>query len=118
MVRYARPNGGRVEFGADAVAALMKLRQLDDGAPEGGGVLLGRLILTPKTLSLMKSRSPVPTISELVTGSDVLPRLHSPVLMPHGVSRRELGSIWEIGTATRRITLLHRVWIAVIGIEF
>jgi len=60
MVRYARANGGLVELGAHAVAALMKQRQMDDGAPEGGGVLLGRLILNTEDIVVDEITQPGP----------------------------------------------------------
>jgi integrative and conjugative element protein (TIGR02256 family) len=45
VVRYARHNGGYVVLGLHALDTLRRMRQLGDHAPEGGGVLLGRLIV-------------------------------------------------------------------------
>ncbi|MFO1077930.1 MAG: Mov34/MPN/PAD-1 family protein [Planctomycetota bacterium] len=43
-MRFKRIGGGLVELAATAIAAMQNHRQLDPGAAEAGGVLLGRLI--------------------------------------------------------------------------
>lgn len=60
MVRYVRPNGGAVEISAPALAALTQVRQVDDGAPEGGGVLLGRLIVNTEDVVVDEITLPGP----------------------------------------------------------
>jgi integrative and conjugative element protein (TIGR02256 family) len=45
MVRYVRTSGGHIEFSAPALVSLAQTRQIDDVSPEGGGVLLGRLVV-------------------------------------------------------------------------
>jgi integrative and conjugative element protein (TIGR02256 family) len=43
-LRFSRPAEGVVEFAEGALAHLLMHRQLSKGAPEAGGVLLGRLV--------------------------------------------------------------------------
>lgn len=44
-MRFVRRNGSLVEFSAGALDALNGMRQVDQDAPESGGVLLGRMIV-------------------------------------------------------------------------
>ena len=60
MVKYVRPNGGDVEFGAHAREVLMQMRQLDDDAPESGGVLLGRLVVSTEDVVVDEVTTPGP----------------------------------------------------------
>jgi integrative and conjugative element protein (TIGR02256 family) len=42
---FTRPCGGRIELARVAVDTLLRFRQLDPGAVEAGGILLGRLLV-------------------------------------------------------------------------
>jgi len=59
-VRYARPRGGHVEISGQAQDALFQMRQVDDDAPEGGGVLLGRLIVDSDDVVIDEITTPGP----------------------------------------------------------
>lgn len=58
MVRFARPGGGHLEFGPQAIESLMAMRQLEEDQPEAGGVLLGRLIVNTEDVVVDEVTTP------------------------------------------------------------
>src|SRR4051794_31353760 len=59
-MRFARRDGGVIEFGAQAVDTLMSFRQLSNDATEAGGVLLGRFILDSRDIVVDEATTPGP----------------------------------------------------------
>lgn len=45
---FRRPGGGRLQIGPDALAVILRYAQHEPGAPEAGGALLGRYILSTR----------------------------------------------------------------------
>ena len=58
MVRFARPGGGHLELGPQAIESLMAMRQLEEDQPEAGGVLLGRLIVNTEDVVVDEVTTP------------------------------------------------------------